>query len=108
MERTSDILIKCASLDEYPPMSVIVDYFGFDNLNKQENITIIYALYQGLINNDLVTSKELHTNCKNNSLDDLIRRKYEYLKINGRTSEYYKEFCKNHLKINTKLSDEPE
>jgi hypothetical protein len=105
--RTSDILIRCADEDTFPPPSVLADYFGFKNLRSRENLTIIFGLYAGLIQYDLVTSNELHTHCKNNTLHSFIKEKYDKLCQENRTSKYYKEFCERGIKIDVGLK-EPE
>jgi hypothetical protein len=98
--RTSDILIKCVYKDILPPPSVLADYFGFDNLMSEQNLSIIFGLYIGLIKYELVTSNELHFACKNNTLHNLITEKYD--KIN-RTSKYYTDFCERGIIIDVGL-----
>lgn len=105
MGRTSDILIKCVYEDTLPPPSVLADYFGFENLMSKENIIIIFGLYIGLIRNNLVTSNELHINCKNNTLHNLITEKYDKLCQENRTSKYYTEFCERSIIIDVGLDD---
>ena len=46
MPKTIDDLVKCCMLDTMPPMPVIADYFGFDNI---DHLSIILGLYQGMI-----------------------------------------------------------
>lgn len=106
MRRTSDILIKCVYEDTLPTPSVLADYFGFDNLMSKENLSIIFGLYVGLIRNNLVTSNELHINCKNNTLHNLITEKYDKLCQENRTSKYYTEFCERSIIIDVGLDDE--
>jgi len=97
MTRTSDILIECAYTDDIPPLSVLVDYFGDDNLTN-EKITIIFGLYVGLIKFGFTNSNELHKNFMNKSLDSFIRKKYNELSKKY-SSGYYKIFCDKNMKI---------
>ncbi len=46
MTKTIDDLVKCCMLDYMPPLPVIVDYFGLDNV---EDWSIILGLYQSMI-----------------------------------------------------------
>jgi hypothetical protein len=46
MPKTIDDLVKCCMLDIMPPLPVIADYFGLNNI---DNLSIILGLYQGMI-----------------------------------------------------------
>ena len=46
MPKTIDDLVKCCMLDIMPPLPVIADYFGLNNI---DNLDIILGLYQGMI-----------------------------------------------------------
>ncbi len=46
MPKSIDDLVNCCMLNIVPPMPVIADYFGLDNI---ENWNIILVLYQGMI-----------------------------------------------------------
>lgn len=101
--RTSDILIRCVYEDVLPPPSVLADYFGFTNIRSEENLTIIFGLYAGLIKHELVTSEELHTHCRRNTLDTFIRETYDRLSQESRKSGYYTEFCDKGVRIRRKV-----
>jgi hypothetical protein len=50
MPKTIDDLVKCCMLDILPPMPVIADYSGLDNIeNSNIKLNIILGLYQGMI-----------------------------------------------------------
>jgi hypothetical protein len=104
--RTSDILIRCVYQDILPPPNVLADYFGFTNLMSKDNLTIIFGLYSGLIKYELVTSNELDTHCRNNTLDNFIREKYDELLQESRKSGYYTEFCEKGIIIDVGLGEE--
>ena len=92
MPKTIDNLVNCCMLDSRPPMPVIVDYFGLDNI---DNLSIILGLYQGMIKIKGMNKTIIEKAFKNNQLDQLIHDSY---KIYG-TSGYYKMFCEKNIKI---------
>jgi hypothetical protein len=47
MPKTIDNFVKRCMLDIMPPLQVIADYFGLDNI---DNLDIILGFYQGMIN----------------------------------------------------------
>ena len=99
--RTVDILNKSVYDDITPPFSVLVDYFGHDNFNNEQNICIIFGLYQGLIKFGFVKLDELHQHSFNNTLDSFIRKRYDELS-STRSSGYYNMFCEKNMKIDIK------
>ena len=92
MPKTIDDLVKCCMLDTMPPMPVIADYFGFDNV---DHLSIILGLYQGMIKINGMDKDIIEKAFKINKLDKLIHDSY---KIYG-TSGYYKMFCEKNIKI---------
>ncbi len=92
MTKTIDDLVNCCMLDTIPPMPVIADYFGFDNV---ENLSIILGLYQGMIKINGMDKTIIEKAFKKNQLDKLIHDSY---KIYG-TSGYYRKFCDQNIKI---------
>ena len=94
MPKSIDDLVNCCMLDIVPPMPVIADYFGLDNI---ENSSIILGLYQGMIKIKGMDKRIIEKAFKTNQLDKLIHDSY---KIYG-TSGYYKMFCDKNIKIGT-------
>ncbi len=92
MPKTIDDLIKCCMLDIMPPLPVIADYFGLDNI---DNVDIILGLYQGMIKIKGMDKSTVEKAYKTNQLDKLIHDSY---KIYG-TSGYYKMFCDKKIEI---------
>lgn len=67
-----DNIINDTIQDLHP--AVICDYFGFKNIKYDDNIDIIYSIYNGLIKIKGI-SKKLIENCFfTNRLDELIHK----------------------------------
>ena len=49
MPKIIDLLDKACSLDVIPPLQVLADYFGLENMKNEDNLCTILGLYQGLI-----------------------------------------------------------
>ena len=49
MTKTIDFLAESCMADLFPPLLVIADYFGLDNADNEEHLSIIFGLYQGMI-----------------------------------------------------------
>ncbi len=75
-----------------PPLPVIADYFGLDNI---DNLDIILGLYQGIIKIQGMVKCTVEKAYKTNQLDKLIHASY---KIYG-TSGYSKMFCVKNIEI---------
>ncbi len=78
-------------------MPVIIDSFGFDNI---DNLSIILGLYQGMVKTKGVNKTIIEKTFKKNQLDQLIHDSY---KIYG-TYGYYKMFCEKNIKISKTYS----
>ncbi len=93
MPKTINDLVECCMLDSMPLLHVIVDYFGFDNV---DDLSIILGwLYQGMIKIKGMDKYIIERAFWKNRLDKLIHDSY---KIYG-TSGYYKIFCKKQITI---------
>jgi len=99
--KTVDLLFDAILKGDNIETPVFCDYFGFQN-NNDDNYTIIYGLYTGLIKYKGI-GKKLIENCYiTNRLDELIHKKYTHHK-----SKYYKQFVKKNINIgNTYLEEE--
>ena len=87
-----DNIINDTIQDLHP--AVICDYFGFKNIKYDDNIDIIYSIYNGLIKIKGI-SKKLIENCFfTNRLDELIHKKHIHHK-----SKYYQMFCDKKIQI---------
>ena len=74
MPKTIDDLVKCCMLDIMPPLPVIADYFGLDNI---DNLDIILGLYQGIIKIKEMDKSTVEKAYKLNQLDKLIHDSYK-------------------------------
>ncbi len=61
-------------LDIMPPLPVIADYFGLDNI---DNLDIILGLYQGIIKIKEMDKSTVEKAYKLNQLDKLIHDSYK-------------------------------
>lgn len=93
MPRTIDTLFESVLSGGPLTFGVVHDYFGLDN-DTDENILIVYSLYEGLIRQQGITRSIIENCFLTNRLDELIHKKYMH-----HSSEYYKEFCRKNIKI---------
>ena len=92
MVKTIDILFNIIEKNIPMTNSVLHDYFG--NNNNYEIVSIILALYAGLIKIKGIPKKLIENCFITNRLDELIHKKYKHHK-----SQYYKIFIKFLRKI---------
>lgn len=78
--------------EEVLPLPQIIDYFG--KTFKNTDYSMLYGLYQGLINYKGISNDLLYNCFITNRLDELIHKKYSFHK-----SRYYEEFCDSNYKI---------
>jgi hypothetical protein len=45
MTKTIDLLVESCLTDLLPPVPVIADYFGWENVSNDENLSVILARY---------------------------------------------------------------
>ncbi len=95
MTKTIDLLVESCMADEFPPVPVIADYFGWNNASNDEYISIILGLYQGMIKINGMNKDKVEKAFKTNQLDKLIHDAY---KVYGATG-YYKMFCNKNIVI---------
>ena len=95
MTKTIDLLVDSCMTDLLPPVPVTADYFGWENVSNDENLSVILGLYQGMIKIKGMNKDIVEKAYKKNELDKLIHDSY---KIYG-TSGYYKMFCKKTIII---------
>ncbi len=95
MPKTIDSLEECCHADKFPPIPVLVDYFGLDNLSNEDNIIIILGLYIKMLNCWNINKKVIEKAFKNNELDRLIHDTYNK---HGKTG-YYQMFCDKNINI---------
>ena len=88
-------MVECCFENTLPPVPVIADYFGMENLMKNDvnELCIIFGLYIKMIvcwkiHKDIIENAFL-----NNQLNKLIHD--TYLKY-GKTG-YYKQFCESEV-----------
>jgi hypothetical protein len=96
MSKTIDLLFDNIFNDTIHDLHpcIICDYFGFENIKYDDNIDIIYGIYEGLIKIKGI-SKKLIENCFfTNRLDELIHKKHIHHK-----SKYYQIFCDKQIQI---------
>jgi hypothetical protein len=67
MPKTIDDLVKCCMLDFMPPLPVIADYFGLNNI---DNLDIILGLHQGMIKIKGMDKSTVEMAYKTNQLDN--------------------------------------
>ena len=96
MSTSAKYLIKACYIDILPDdnISVIVDYFGTHNNSNDENMFIIFGIYQWLIKIRGIKENILHKCYLTNRLDELIHKMYKH-----KSSGYYEMFKKNNIKI---------
>ena len=80
--------------DLLPPVPVIADYFGWENISNYENLSVILGLYQGMIKIKGMNKDIVEKAYKNNELDKLIHDAYKVYWASG----HYKMFCKKNIK----------
>ena len=95
MSKTIDSLEECCLADKMPPISVLADYFGLDNLSNEDNMCIILGLYIKMLNIWKINKDIIEKAFKNNELDKLIHDTYNK---HGKTG-YYQFFCNKNIKI---------
>ena len=94
MTKTIDFLAESCMADLFPPLLVIANYFGLDNADNEEHLSIVFGLYQGMIKIKGMNKNIVEKAFLNNQLDKLIHDSY---KVYG-SSKYYKKFCDKKLK----------
>ena len=99
MPKTIDLLEKACTLDVIPPLPVLADYFGLENMKNEDNLCTILGLYQGLIKYNNMDKQIIEKAFQDNKLDNLIHDSYTEYSRNGRNSGYYKIFCEKNIKI---------
>ena len=77
---------------------VIADYFGCDNADNAEHLSIKLGLYQGMIKIKGMNKDIVEKAFWNNQLDKLIHDSYKQYERKGQKSGYYKCFVKKILK----------
>ena len=88
----SELIESCwRDLKDFPP-PVFFDYFN--SKFTDEEIGIVFGIYQGLVKYKGVDEQLLHKCFMANRLDELIHKKYKY-----RSTEYYQLFKHNNLQI---------
>ena len=95
MPKTIDTLEECCHADKMPPIPVLADYFGFDNMSNKDNMCIILGLYIKMLNIWNINKDIIEKAFKNNELDKLIHETYNK---HGKTG-YYQMFCDKNMKI---------
>ena len=95
--QTSAYYLVRASFDDTIPVdnvSVLVDYFNVENCENDENLNIIFRVYQGLIKFKGINEDLLHKCFLQKRLDELIHKKNKYS-----PTGYYEQFVKKHIVI---------
>ena len=95
MTKTIDLLVESCLTDLLPPVPVIADYFGWENVSNDENLSVILGLYQGMIKIKGMNKDIVEKAYKKNELDKLIHDSYKVYGASG----YYKMFCKKNIII---------
>ncbi len=95
MTKTIDLLAQSCMTDLLPPVPVIADCFGWENVSNDENLSVILGLYQGMIKMKGMNKDIVGKAYKKNELDKLI---YDSYKVYG-ASGYYNMFCKKNIII---------
>ena len=91
---TAKMLAQCCYNDVFPPLPVLVDFFG--NARSEEEISIVLGLYQVLLKKKGVTVELLENCFKTNRLNELAHAKHHHGK-----SGYYKEFILKNIDLRT-------
>ncbi len=97
MSKTIDDIVECCLAHVIPPIPVLADYFGWDNLHNyiEDNICIILGLYIKMLNIWYIDKDIIEKAFRNNELDNLIHDTYKkHVK-----TVYYKMFCDKNIKI---------
>ena len=88
----SELIESCwRDLKDFPP-PVFFDYFNFKFTD--EEIGIVFGIYQGLVKYRGVDEQLLHKCFMANRLDELIHKKYNY-----KSPGYYELFKQKNLQI---------
>ena len=97
MPKTIDNLVDCCYQNILPPIPIIADYFGMENLMKNDldELCIIFGLYIKMIMSWNIHKDVIEDAFKNNKLDELIHHTYAK---HGKTG-FYKMFCDKKMKI---------
>ena len=97
MTKTIDNLVECCLQNIIPPIPVLADYFGWDNLHNynEDNICLILGLYIKMLNIWNIDKDIIEKAFINNELDKLIHDTYNK---HGKTG-YYNMFCDENIKI---------
>ena len=74
MTKTIDLLVESCMTDLLPPVPVIADYFGLNNI---DNLSIILGLYQGMIKIKGMDKSIIEKAFKKKELDKLIHDSYK-------------------------------
>ena len=96
-DTTAKELDRCCVLDLIPPPPVIADYFG--DVSNPEDITIIFGVYQGLLNKKSVDVKLLNNCFHSNRLDELVHTRYKI-----EQTGYYNMFKERNIKLESMTS----
>ena len=96
-DTTAKELDRCCVLDLIPPPPVIADYFG--DVSNPEDITIIFGVYQGLLNKKSVDVKLLNNCFHSNRLDELVHARFK-----TQPTGYYKMFKERNIKLESMTS----
>jgi hypothetical protein len=77
MSKTIDLLFDNIFNDTIYDLhpAVICDYFGVENIKYNNNIDIIYGIYEGLIKMKGISKKIIENCFFTNRLDELIHKK---------------------------------
>jgi hypothetical protein len=97
MSKTIDDLVECCLANVIPPIPVLADYFGWDNLHNfdEDNIFLILGLYIKMLNIWNINKDIIIKAFINNELDNLT---HDTCKKHGKTG-YYQMFCDKNIKI---------
>ena len=97
MPKTIDILVDCCVKNIIPPIPVLADYFGSENLcnYNEDDICVILGLYIKMLNSWNIDKGIIEKAFIDNQLDKLIHETYNK---HGKTG-YYEMFCNKNMKI---------
>ena len=97
MPKTIDDLVECCLQNIIPPVPVLADYFGWDNLHNynEDTICLILGLYIKMLNLWNIDKNIIEKAFIDNQLDQLIHDTYNK---HGKTG-YYLMFCDENIKI---------
>ena len=97
MPKTIDNLVECCLQNIIPPVPVLADYFGWDNLHNynEDTICLILGLYIKMLNIWNIDKNIIEKAFIDNQLDQLIHDTYNKY---GKTG-YYLMFCDENIKI---------